>query len=92
MKQDKIIHAPNDLLRRKARPVKFLNKHKVKRILRMFDLMYEENGIGLAAPQIGWNFQISAYARSFLARADLESSMNFSTTRGSATMRLAYGE
>ena len=58
MKQDKIIHVPNKVLKRKTKPVKLLTKGKIRRILRMFDVMYAENGVGLAAPQVGWGYSI----------------------------------
>ena len=51
----KVLHAPHPILKQKARPVRedefgfeleeFVNS--------MLDTMYDENGIGLAAPQVG---------------------------------------
>tara|TARA_R100001244_G_scaffold25113_2_gene25348 strand:+ start:17501 stop:17977 length:477 start_codon:yes stop_codon:yes gene_type:complete len=57
-KPDKIIIAPNSLLKKKARQVKILTSGKKKRIIHMLDLMHASGGCGLAAPQIGWDFQI----------------------------------
>ncbi len=50
-----IIH-PNKLLRKKCKDVK--NLISAKKIKKMFQLMYNNNGIGLAAPQVGWNINM----------------------------------
>ena len=57
-KIDKILTVPNPLLRRKAKPLKLFTRSKFKRIKNMFRLMYYNNGMGLAAPQIGWNTRV----------------------------------
>lgn len=49
----KLVIAPDPVLEKVAKPVEIITD-KLKRILlKMLDLMYEENGIGLAAPQVG---------------------------------------
>jgi len=58
MKHDTVLIYPDKALKQIARPVKILTKSKVKRILNMFDIMYNNGGIGLAAPQIGWGSRI----------------------------------
>jgi len=50
----KTIRIYNDsVLRRKARPVKQVSGTIQKLVKDMFETMYEEGGIGLAAPQVG---------------------------------------
>ena len=44
---------PADVLSRKAKPVKRIDKDFLRLVDEMFDTMYEESGVGLAAPQIG---------------------------------------
>ncbi|MHA2061162.1 MAG: peptide deformylase [Candidatus Sifarchaeia archaeon] len=58
MKQYKILRHPNKFLRRKCRRVKTVTDRRKKKIKRMFELMAEKGGIGLAAPQIGWNARV----------------------------------
>ena len=58
MKRDKIITIPNESLRKPSKDVKVVSKGKVKRILNLFQLMYANEGIGLAAPQVGWNVNL----------------------------------
>ncbi len=57
----KIVRYPNKILRRKTREVKVdeLKDPKIKRlVLDMIQAMEEENGIGLAAPQVGSSLKI----------------------------------
>lgn len=54
---DRILTHPNKLLRRKTTPIK-PNPMDMIRITNMFKLMYKSSGIGLAAPQIGWNARL----------------------------------
>jgi peptide deformylase len=55
---DRILRYPDPLLRRKAEPVEKVTPEIRDRALAMFDLMHEENGIGLSATQVGWNSRI----------------------------------
>lgn len=43
----------DDVLRKKCKEVKQINERTRVLIDDMFDTMYEENGVGLAAPQVG---------------------------------------
>ncbi len=48
----KVIHYPHPTLRRKAKPVKRVDANLKKIIATMFELMYREKGVGLAANQV----------------------------------------
>lgn len=48
-----IVKVGDDILRQKAEPVNRLTKRVQKLIKDMIDTMYEADGVGLAAPQIG---------------------------------------
>ncbi|RMG07757.1 MAG: peptide deformylase [Planctomycetota bacterium] len=52
---DAILTYPDPRLRRTAEPVEEVTPELRERVQAMFPLMYEAKGIGLAAPQIGWN-------------------------------------
>ncbi|MDR1159268.1 MAG: peptide deformylase [Syntrophomonadaceae bacterium] len=49
----KIITMPDTILREKALPVKSINSGVLRLIDNMIDTMYDVDGVGLAAPQIG---------------------------------------
>ncbi|MGE0707556.1 MAG: peptide deformylase [Planctomycetota bacterium] len=55
---DHVIRYPDPRLRRKAEPVGELTPELKARIEAMFPLMYRSKGIGLAAPQLGWNVRL----------------------------------
>jgi peptide deformylase len=55
---DQVIRYPDPRLRRKAKPVTEVTPELIKRAEGLFPLMYEEQGIGLAAPQVGWNVRL----------------------------------
>ena len=55
---DRILRYPDPLLRRKAEPIETVTPEIRERALAMFPLMREEDGIGLAAPQIGWSVRL----------------------------------
>lgn len=44
---------PDDVLRRRTRPVQRITRRLVRLAHDMADTMYEANGVGLAAPQVG---------------------------------------
>jgi len=48
---------PDPVLRRRTRPVREVDGALVDRVHQMLELMYESEGIGLAAPQVGWSVQ-----------------------------------
>ena len=43
----------DDILNKKCKPVKEVNERTLDLIDDMFETMYEANGVGLAAPQVG---------------------------------------
>lgn len=43
----------DDILTKKCKPVKEMNERTLDLIDDMFETMYEQNGVGLAAPQVG---------------------------------------
>ncbi len=43
----------DDILTKKCKPVKEMNRRTAELIEDMFETMYEANGVGLAAPQVG---------------------------------------
>ncbi|WP_075434087.1 peptide deformylase [Buchnera aphidicola] len=54
----KILQFPDYRLRLKSKPIKKINHKIIKIIYEMFNTMYANNGIGLAAPQINIRKQI----------------------------------
>jgi peptide deformylase len=55
---DEVIRYPDPRLRRTAKPITEVTPELVARASGLFPLMYEEKGIGLAAPQVGWNVRL----------------------------------
>ena len=53
MKKLEVLHFPDKRLRKIAKPVEKVNQEIKDIIEQMFFTMYEEKGIGLAAPQVG---------------------------------------
>lgn len=49
----KILNMGDETLRKKARPIDELNRRMLTLLDDMAETMYEENGAGLAAPQVG---------------------------------------
>ena len=49
-----IVKYPDPILRRRAEPLKEINDAVVARVQAMLETMYAVNGVGLAAPQVGW--------------------------------------
>lgn len=54
----RIIHYPDPRLRRPSVPVEKIDGFLADLSARMFELMYEANGLGLAAPQVGLNIRL----------------------------------
>ena len=54
----KILNYPHPALRVKARPVATLDKDVVAAAGAMLDLMYQNEGLGLAAQQVGLDYQL----------------------------------
>ena len=55
----KIIKDPNPILRKKSKAIRKITPEISKLINEMFEAMYANNGVGLAAPQIGKNIQLA---------------------------------
>jgi peptide deformylase len=53
-----ILKYPDPRLRRVAKRITELTDEILERIPLMFEAMREDNGIGLAAPQVGWNVRL----------------------------------
>ena len=53
-----IVFAPSDVLSKKAYIVENIDQHIKSLIHNMYDTMYENNGVGLAAPQVNHSLQI----------------------------------
>jgi hypothetical protein len=49
---------PDRVLRKKTRPIQEVDDEVMERARQMLDLMYEEEGVGLAGPQVGWGRRI----------------------------------
>lgn len=55
----KIVEMGDDVLRQKSRNVTVINKKVKKLLTNMKEAMYEANGVGLAAPQVGVSKRIA---------------------------------
>ena len=53
-----LILYPDPRLRKVSTEVKDITPELLKKCLDMFPVMYEAKGIGLAAPQVGWNVRL----------------------------------
>ena len=53
-----LVYAPAKILEEKAAEVKNIDSEVKKLVNNMFDTMYENNGVGLAAPQVNESLQI----------------------------------
>jgi len=49
---------PTPSLRKKCEPITEITDEVVQRVEAMYAKMYEANGVGLAAPQVGWNVRL----------------------------------
>lgn len=49
---------PERVLKRRAQPVREITDEVAARAEEMLDLMYESDGLGLAAPQVGWSRRV----------------------------------
>lgn len=55
---DQVLKYPDPRLRQKAVPITEITPEVRQRARALFPLMYEEHGIGLAAPQVGWGVRL----------------------------------
>ena len=53
-----ILKYPHPCLRKKCKEVEQIDKLVVDRVAEMFQTMYEARGVGLAAPQVGWDARL----------------------------------
>jgi peptide deformylase len=53
-----LIYYPNPLLLEKNSVVEPGEENLSEKIEQMFDIMYRNKGVGLAAPQVGWNMRL----------------------------------
>jgi peptide deformylase len=55
-----VIHYPNPVLKKRAVPLspQNLSDSTRKRIQEMFEIMYVQKGVGLAAPQVAWSVRL----------------------------------
>jgi peptide deformylase len=53
MSSIRLVTYPGPVLRKQAKPIKSVDGKLIKTADAMFDVMYEYNGVGLAAPQVG---------------------------------------
>ncbi|HUW34056.1 MAG TPA: peptide deformylase [Planctomycetota bacterium] len=53
-----ILKYPHPCLKRKCKPVKRIDDELVMRVAEMFETMYNARGVGLAAPQVGWDARL----------------------------------
>jgi peptide deformylase len=58
MSELNLILYPDPRLRKVSTPVSEITPALLARVRDMFPVMYEEKGIGLAAPQVGWNVRL----------------------------------
>lgn len=56
--QDTILVYPDPRLRQTSEPIAEITDEIRERAMAMFPIMYGDNGIGLAAPQIGWHVRL----------------------------------
>lgn len=49
---------PDPVLTHRAEKVTTFDDDLRSRVAKMYDIMYQENGVGLAAPQVGWLSQV----------------------------------
>jgi peptide deformylase len=53
-----LVHYPDPILRRRAAPLLDIDQEVRERAAQMFEVMYREKGVGLAAPQVGWSARL----------------------------------
>ena len=53
-----ILKYPHPILKRKCKPLKRIDDELVMRVAEMFETVYKARGVGLAAPQVGWDARL----------------------------------
>ena len=54
----KLVYAPDPILKKKCQPLSQVDDHHRALIKEMYEVMYDANGVGLAAPQVGLDMRI----------------------------------
>jgi len=54
----RLIYYPDPILKRRAAPLSTIDGGVREKIREMFNILYQEKGIGLAAPQVGWSVRL----------------------------------
>ena len=54
----KLVYAPDPILKKKCQPLAQVDDHHRALIKKMYEVMYDANGVGLAAPQVGLDMRI----------------------------------
>ena len=54
----KLVYAPDPILKKECQPLAQVDDHHRTLIKEMYEVMYEANGVGLAAPQVGLDMRI----------------------------------
>ncbi len=54
----KLVYAPDPILKKKCQPLAQVDDHHRALIKEMYEVMYDANGVGLAAPQVGLDMRI----------------------------------
>ncbi|KKO20171.1 MAG: peptide deformylase [Candidatus Brocadia sp.] len=53
-----IVFYPDPVLRSKAKPLTEINREVCRKAEEMMELMHQAQGVGLAAPQVGWSVRL----------------------------------
>lgn len=53
-----LVFYPNPVLKKRAEPLPAVDEDVLRRVADMFQVMYAEGGVGLAAPQVGWSVRL----------------------------------
>ncbi len=54
----RLIYYPDPILKRRAAPLSAIDDEVRAKVREMFSILYQEKGIGLAAPQVGWSVRL----------------------------------
>ena len=54
----KLVYAPDPILKKECQPLAQVDDHHRTLIKKMYEVMYDANGVGLAAPQVGLDMRI----------------------------------
>jgi len=54
----KLLFYPEPILKRRSAPLGVIDDEVRERVRGMFEILYRERGVGLAAPQVGWSVRL----------------------------------